>query len=262
MRPAITTRPFAGAPSLARVISRAVAPSRAPTPFPGCSNHATPIRTHLHRALLTRGFSSTSFRHSPIPSNGPPFNLPDIFSGMSRWGWVVYRTAYGPGTDELWARYQAELKRHTSAMLSKVQDSFNRDPPKNSGEIIPWNNIFAENGGGLEWSFISDKTALEGAKIDDVREMFKKKVHDEGLFPPNWAYFAVADEACLKGGGTGKKVVVLVKTNKEAKIDMETFGADGFKELPWGQLGMRSINIRMSTLMLGGMMAKKLTGNK
>ncbi|KAK4165608.1 hypothetical protein QBC43DRAFT_315524 [Cladorrhinum sp. PSN259] len=232
MHPVLSARQFGCVPSLARTIPR-------------------PVGQYIHHRLQYRGFKSTPIRLSPGPFENPPPFL-NIFSGMSRWGWVVYRTAYGPGTDELWARYQPELKQHTSAYLAKIQAAFDQQPPKGA-DVIPWDRVFSENDGGLEWSFISDQAALDGAKIEDVREIFKNKVKEEGLFSPNWAYFAVADDACLKG----EKKVVLVKMDKDAKVDM-TFGADGSMELPWDELGMRSINIKLATVMLQGMLNGKL----
>ncbi|KAF9876814.1 hypothetical protein CkaCkLH20_05660 [Colletotrichum karsti] len=110
-----------------------------------------------------------------------------------KFGFVIYRTAYGGKLDELWHRYMHHLK-------TAVEQTFVEDLPAWLREI-----------NDLEWTVMEDRTRLSKRTKDEVRMIFHEwceSASDErdgdGAFwaarfvIPRYSHCLYVDEQCLK----------------------------------------------------------------
>lgn len=72
---------------------------------------------------------------------------------VSKWGWVFYRTCYDEGTDEKWDKLKNSIQNELQYSIAKS------DTP----ELLT----------SLDWKFLEDKEALEGATVEQLRQIFK-----------------------------------------------------------------------------------------
>ncbi|KAG8165483.1 hypothetical protein KVR01_004035 [Diaporthe batatas] len=82
-----------------------------------------------------------------------------MVEGRCKWGFVVYRTTYAPGTDDTWARMLAQLRGDAEEVLEAT----------GRADLGPRHEIVA----------MDDKDRFEGATTHDVREHFRTWVADE-----------------------------------------------------------------------------------
>ena len=115
------------------------------------------------------------------------------FYNHRKWGWVIYRCTYGD--DEAWERFKVLVTRYSR------RDLQDKDVPQ----------IVAD---GIDWTFVSDPTTLDGASRNALRKRFQSWVADaepaeqSGLIPSRLAqhnlkssrytYFVQVDEASLR----------------------------------------------------------------
>ncbi|KAF9878879.1 hypothetical protein CkaCkLH20_03779 [Colletotrichum karsti] len=102
-----------------------------------------------------------------------------------RWGYVVYRGAYGD--DELWNRYLAQLKQNVQEELERY----------GRAELL---------GPYLDWTVVEDRRNLDGASKDHVRRRFRRWVkkheaetatHPFTVDLPRFRYCLYVDQKCL-----------------------------------------------------------------
>lgn len=84
-----------------------------------------------------------------------------LVPGRCKWGFVVYRTAYAPGTDAAWARMVAQLRQDADETLGLLQ------------------RIDDDLGARHELVLMDDVNRFDGAPTHDVREHFRSWVADE-----------------------------------------------------------------------------------
>ncbi|WQF84627.1 hypothetical protein CDEST_09641 [Colletotrichum destructivum] len=109
-----------------------------------------------------------------------------IFTGYHRWGFVVYRCAYGD--DDLWNRYIEQLKKNVHDELVRARRA----------ELLEKY---------LDWIIIEDRDTLDNASKTAVRKHFngwvKEKVAEAGLQPISlqmitlFRYCLYIDQKCL-----------------------------------------------------------------
>lgn len=94
------------------------------------------------------------------------------FCNPRKWGWVIYRTAYGD--DEAWEFFVQLVTRH-----SRYDLDFAKAPP-----------ILADT---VEWTFVSDRATLDGASRDELRKRFVSWVAEtEAAYEPREIPISVA----------------------------------------------------------------------
>ncbi|WQF86294.1 hypothetical protein CDEST_11308 [Colletotrichum destructivum] len=104
----------------------------------------TPLRTLEELPKHVNGYRKDMIRWMPL-------NI--ILMGFHTWGFVVYRSAYGDGTDETWTRYLTQLKQNCHDCLvqsrrAKILERY------------------------LDWVVIENRDALNGPTKVEVRKHF------------------------------------------------------------------------------------------
>jgi len=124
----------------------------------------------------------------PLPS--PTQNIQDSLRALKhdKWGWVIYRCTYGD--DEAWNRFKQIINQRSRKIIAES------DTP--------------EAADSLEWTFVEDRAALDGASRDQLRARFKTwaadavrteqpRADDHGTFGiPRYSFFIQVDHSALE----------------------------------------------------------------
>lgn len=108
-----------------------------------------------------------------------------------KWGWVIYRCTYGD--DEAWARFQEIVNERSRREMAQ-------------------SGVPPEVANGLEWTFVSDQSTLDGISRDQLRQRFRAwrteamkreqpRATDETIEPDTvrrYRYFVQVDEESLR----------------------------------------------------------------
>ncbi|KAJ9139006.1 hypothetical protein NKR19_g7646 [Coniochaeta hoffmannii] len=179
----------------------------------------------------------------PVPLSSSLTNiLADLeHFNQTKWGWVMYRCAYGTaGSDEAWARFRHIVEARSARRMARP------DVPPGAADA-------------LEWNFVSDRDALEGASRDQLRRRFRTWADEAavrerrraqptgqedggggkgdvagGLKSQRYAYFVQVDEEALRSvvdtdPGDRRDVgwVNLVRADEEQDFGRGGGGGDG-----------------------------------
>ncbi|KXX78437.1 hypothetical protein MMYC01_203480 [Madurella mycetomatis] len=165
------------------------------------------LRNAEHMASLNRSSSSSSPpkpfswmkrtpRPQPNPSPPQPHHEPtpaeniklDLdFYGIPKWGWVIFRTAYGPGSDSSWAKLQEVLTSQSTREMTAP------DFPREVADA-------------LDWVFVSDPASLSSATRHDLRLRFLQWVVSQPRAakgtPSRYLFFLHVDDEVLASAET------------------------------------------------------------
>ena len=135
----------------------------------------------------------------------PPFNI-DIFPvdhdrHYKQWGFVIYQTYYGPGSDQQWDLLLENISTPLSAELRKYQDQ-GEDPKSTS--------ILSAN---FKLDARSDPIALNGLTMNQVSQLYCDEVDGSFLemrnsLIPDHRILRLTDEEVLHNVDTGVVKVV------------------------------------------------------
>lgn len=113
----------------------------------------------------------------------------DVY-GITKWGWVIYRTDYTtPGSDSSWNQLQEAIASQSAREMSKP-------------------NVPREIADGLEWVFTSDSTTLGGLTRYDLRLRFLEWVGKQQAantrmgVPSRYLFFVHVDEEVMRSAET------------------------------------------------------------
>ena len=173
----------------------------------------SPLIIHHHRyrntsSRLSKTIPSAETRRLHTDPSAGGRTIP----GMEKRGWVIYRTAYAPGSDEPWARFRARVERESRAQPDHP------DAPADRPQQQPQ----------LEWVWVEDRARLDGASRERLRkEVFRgwvdgelersramgvevgplaaegsdDKVRFDPAAVPRYAFFVQVDEEALRSLG-------------------------------------------------------------
>lgn len=104
-----------------------------------------------------------------------------------KWGWVIYRCTYGD--DEAWERFQQIINERSQDNMAQA-------------------GVPQEVATTLEWTFVSDRAALDGVSREELRRRFRAWANeaekleqpraDRGPKLQRYLYFIQVDEDCLQ----------------------------------------------------------------
>ncbi|KAH6883153.1 hypothetical protein BKA58DRAFT_31352 [Alternaria rosae] len=110
---------------------------------------------------------------------------------LDHWGYTIYRTYYGPGSDEKWVKLLKIITDGVEKGLAKLKEADNK--PDAVTKARDWFRLDAR----------SLPTTLDGLTIEDVRQVYREGNGGQpmrGLQRNNWgtAIFLVADAQVLQ----------------------------------------------------------------
>jgi hypothetical protein len=157
----------------------------------------------------------------PLPS--PTRNIQDSLRRLKhdKWGWLIYRCTYG--NDEAWSRFKQIIDQRSREIIADY------DTP--------------EAADSLEWTFVEDRGALDGASRDQLRARFKTwateavrteqpRAEDHGTFGiPRYNFFIQVDESVLRS--------VVYEAPQSPEMDMHAEGYVNFVDANWKPLSER-----------------------
>lgn len=183
-----------------------------------------------------RNSSSPQSHHGPTPAENIKLDLG--FYGIPKWGWVIFRTAYGPGSDDSWTKLQEVLTSQSAREMSAP------DVPREVADA-------------LDWVFVSDPASLRGATRYDLRLRFLQWAASQPRAaqgtPSRYLFFLHADDEVLASAetpGVAPRWVKLVRCDGDQDLACWFASAAELRESseePDGDEGW----MRVSTTVLG-----------
>ncbi|RYC80921.1 hypothetical protein BFJ63_vAg16189 [Fusarium oxysporum f. sp. narcissi] len=129
---------------------------------------------------------------------------PDILQYYHQWGFNIYRTYYGPGSDEAWNALLYALKHQTRLAFGYYDGR--EDADQRHVDILK--NLFYLNAR-------ADKSLLDGLDAGGIRKFCQHEKTDKNrvMSDSTHGYILLADESVLKDVSEGEFVVKAVSLN-------------------------------------------------
>ncbi|KPM44179.1 hypothetical protein AK830_g2386 [Neonectria ditissima] len=146
--------------------------------------------------------------------------LPENFKNYEKWGFTIYRTYYGPESDQSWNMLLGALKQQTLLALGYYED---QDDDKEDLEIVK--NMF-------HLDPREDASLLEGLDVRGLREVcWKEDRSNRTMAARLYRHVLLADESVLTDIANGEFVV------KAVAFDWEEGDENwGWMRIPTGYL--------------------------
>ncbi|KAG8677552.1 hypothetical protein FPOAC1_003575 [Fusarium poae] len=150
----------------------------------------------------------------------------------ARWGFTIYRTYYGPGSDENWKTLLAKAKEETFKEL----DEF--DHGGIAAKIKPIFQLDAR----------SDPIILDGLSLGELCKVYNDNVGGDPMPRYESPVFLVADKHVLNQIGEGNLIVKSVDADYPPQEEIPLRTSTEAKWWGWGRMELRQIPWLWKTL--------------
>ncbi|KAF4466399.1 hypothetical protein FALBO_6747 [Fusarium albosuccineum] len=141
---------------------------------------------------------------------------------LTNWGFTIYRTYYGPSSDENWNTLLATAKKEADEELLTCGDD------NIAKKLQPLFRLDAR----------SDASLLDGVGLRGLCKIYKDKIGGAPMPTHETSVFLVADEHVLNQIGQGNFIVKAVDADEPPPED--AFSNEGGKEMYWGWMRMQT----------------------
>ncbi|KAF5237097.1 hypothetical protein FAUST_6237 [Fusarium austroamericanum] len=155
---------------------------------------------------------------------------------LGRWGFTIYRTYYGPGSDENWDTLLKKAKEETfEALLEEDHDDI-------AAKICPLFQLDAR----------SDPALLDGLSLGDLCKIYHDKVGGEPMPWYRSPVFLAAEEHVLNDIGEGNLIVKYVDADEPPReeVPLRTNTTEAW--WGWSRMELRQIFELWSGLVVMG----------
>lgn len=147
------------------------------------------------------------------------------------WGFTVYRTSFGPSTDEQWQLLLQEI----SAKMHEEISAYKDEDPDAASKLISLFRLDSR----------SDQNTQAGLTLDQLRDHYKNSVDGTPMNTEGLRIFLVADEEVLTAVSGGILWIKCVQADYEAADyvpkNTRVWGGGRQTFFGWGKLTLRSL---------------------